>query len=404
MPVFSLFDRVKRFITRYSLQFWLLCLSSFLFFASFNMIIPELPDYLTSLGGAEYKGLIISLFTLTAMISRPFSGKLTDRIGRIPVMVFGAGVCFVIGFLYPMISSVAGFMLVRLFHGFSTGFKPTGTVAYVADIVPAERRGEAMGYSGVFGTLGMSSGPPIGVAITEHFSLDIMFYTSSAFAILSVLVLLGMKETLENRERFRLEHLEIHRNEIIDKSALPVAVFMMLTVYSYGVILTIIPDFSDHLGINKGLFFTIFTLSSLIVRLFAGHVSDRFGREPVLFISGTLFIIALLIIAFSTTLWMFVAGGIVFGLASGVNTPTLFAWTIDRCRPENRGRAMSTTFIGLELGIMVGALISGFTFANDPENFPLTFIVPAVSCALALIFLVVLHLRGTARLFSTQRK
>ncbi len=369
------------------------------------MIIPELPNYLTRLGGEEYKGLIISLFTLTAMISRPFSGKLTDRIGRIPVMVFGAGVCFVIGFLYPLISSVAGFLLIRLFHGFSTGFKPTGTVAYVADIVPDERRGEAMGLSGIFGTLGMSSGPSIGGAIAQHYSLDVMFYTSSAFAILSIIVLMGMKETLQKREKFRLSHLEIHRNEIIDKSAIPVAVFMMLTVYSYGVILTIIPDFSEFLGIgNKGTFFTVFTLASLVVRLVAGHVSDRYGREPVLFVSGTLFIISLLLIGFSTTQWLFFVGAVFFGLASGINTPTLFAWTIDRCKPENRGRAMSTTFIGLEAGIFLGAIISGFTYANEPANFPVTFMVPAVSCGLALVFLIYLHGSGKATLRITPRK
>ena len=77
----------------YTSQFWLLCLSHVLFASSFTMIIPELPDYLTSMGGAEYKGLIISLFTLTAGISRPFSGKLTDTVGRMPVMVIGTLAC-----------------------------------------------------------------------------------------------------------------------------------------------------------------------------------------------------------------------------------------------------------------------------------------------------------------------
>ena len=56
----------------YTFQFFLLCLSSFLFFSSFNMIISELPAYLDSLGGGEYKGLIIALFTLAAGLSRPF--------------------------------------------------------------------------------------------------------------------------------------------------------------------------------------------------------------------------------------------------------------------------------------------------------------------------------------------
>ncbi|MFB0908979.1 MAG: MFS transporter, partial [Spirosomataceae bacterium] len=120
----------------FSLQYILLCLSSFLFFASFNMLIAELPDYLTSLGGEDYKGLIISLFTVTAGLSRPFSGRLTDRIGRVPVMAFGSLVCFVCGFFYPLVTTVYPFLLLRLVHGFSTGFKPTGTAAYIADIVP----------------------------------------------------------------------------------------------------------------------------------------------------------------------------------------------------------------------------------------------------------------------------
>ena len=106
-------------------------------------MIPELPAYLTGLGGAEYKGLIIALFTLMAGISRPFSGKLTDKVGRVPVMIFGSLVCVICSLLYPVLTSVSGFLLLRFFHGFSTGFKPTATSAYAADVVHESRRGEA---------------------------------------------------------------------------------------------------------------------------------------------------------------------------------------------------------------------------------------------------------------------
>jgi MFS family permease len=136
----------------YTPQFILLCISSFLFYASFNMIIPELPGYLVRLGGADYKGLIIGLFTLTAGLSRPVSGKLADKVGRIPVMMFGAVVCFVCGFLYPVLGSVAGFLLLRFIHGLSTGFTPTGNSAYAADIIPESRRGEAIGVLGLCGS------------------------------------------------------------------------------------------------------------------------------------------------------------------------------------------------------------------------------------------------------------
>ena len=126
------------------------------------MIIPELPAYLTSLGGENYKGWIIALFTLSAGLSRPFSGKLADKIGRIPVMVFGASVCFIVGLSYPILQFVGGFLFLRFAHGFSAGFTPTGTSAYVADIVPFAQRGEALGIQSLFGSLGMAAGPALG--------------------------------------------------------------------------------------------------------------------------------------------------------------------------------------------------------------------------------------------------
>ncbi|MEQ8474962.1 MFS transporter [Fulvivirga sp.] len=371
-------------------------MSSFLFFASFNMIIPELPAYLTKLGGEDYKGFIISLFTLTAGLSRPFSGKLTDKIGRIPVMVFGASVCFALGFIYPFVTTIFGFFALRLVHGFSTGFKPTGTVAYVADIVPAHRRGEAMGLSSFFGTIGMATGATIGSAIAKSYSTDVMFGVSSAFAILSIIILAGMKETLENKERFRLSHLSISKNEIFEKSAIPPSIVMFLTIFSFGIILTVIPDFGVHLGLdksesawlNKGTFMTVFIFASLVVRIFAGKISDKFGREPVLKLAAALYAIGMLTVGFADNITMFFTGAVIYGLAVGMNSPTLFAWTADLSDEKNRGKAMATTFIALEAGIMLGAILSGWTFSNNSENFPITFGMGAGLAVFALIYLI----------------
>jgi MFS family permease len=78
--------------------------------------------------------------------------------------------------------------------------------------------------------------------------------------------------------------------------------------------------------------------------------------------------------------------GIICGIGVGMNAPTIFAWTIDLASPGNRGKALSTTFIGLEAGIGLGALLSSLLFQNNPERFGITFSIIAGIAGLALIY------------------
>ncbi len=353
------------------------------------MIIPELPAYITSLGGEDYKGLIISLFTLAAGLSRPFSGKIADRVGRIPVMIIGALVCVVCGVLYPILTGISGFLLLRFLHGFSTGFKPTGTTSYIADIVAVDIRGEAMGYVGFFGTMGAAVGNAVGSPITNMYSYDFLFYCSSALSLGSVLVLIGMKETLQIREKFNVSHLIIKKNELYEPRVSPAFIAITLSYFSFGMILTVVPDFSTFLGIeNKGLFFTYATLSSLLVRIIAGKASDRYGREIVLKVTYVLITISMIYLGLASNKNEFIVASLLVGLPLGMNYPTLFAWTIDLSDEKFRGKAMATVYIGLELGIGAGAFISALIYDNDNTQFTATFWTGAATAFLALVYMI----------------
>ena len=349
----------------YTTRFLLLCGSFALFGASFNMIIPELPAYLTSLGGADYKGLIIALFTLTAGISRPFSGKLADTIGRVPIIIFGAVVCIICSLIYPVLTTLSGFFLLRLLHGFSTGFTPTAITAYVADIVSEKRRGEAMGIVGISINLGSSIGPSVGSYLAAYHSLELMFYTSSGVALLSMLLLLTMKETLPEKQAFHLGLLKLNRNEIIDRQSIIPAVVCGLVYLGFGAIITITPDQSEHLGmVNKGAFFTSFTLCSILSRLVAGRLSDIYGRVVAIRISAFMLSIAFVLMGMSSSPnWLMASSGLV-GFSLGIGIPALFAWTIDRSETHSRGKAMATLYIGLEVAIGSGALLGCLLYTS----------------------------------------
>ncbi|HBS20793.1 MAG TPA: MFS transporter, partial [Flavobacteriales bacterium] len=107
--------------------FWLLCTGTVLFMASFGMLLPELPGYLAQMGAHHLIGWIVALFTIGAFFSRFVSGRMADRAGRKPVMLFGTAVTALAGFAYigaarmdNVAMAVTGFLVVRLLHGLST--------------------------------------------------------------------------------------------------------------------------------------------------------------------------------------------------------------------------------------------------------------------------------------------
>jgi len=371
----------------YTKTFWILCISYAFFGGSFNMIIPELPSFLSELGGKDYNGLIIALFTLTAGLSRPFSGKLTDLIGRKPIIIIGTIVCIVCSLLYPILSTISGFLLLRLVHGFSTGFSPTAMTAYVADIVPKHRRGEAMGIIGVSINLGSSISPPLGSYLASEYSINMMFYASSLLALISLLLVMRIKETIQEPRPFRPQMLKLNRNEIVSRRAILPAIVCGLSYLGFGAMITITPDQSDFLGIsNKGIYFTSFTLCSILSRLVAGQVSDRYGRIIVMKVAVILLAIAYLTFGYSDNLFSLLAGSGFVGFSLGIAIPAVFAWTVDRSNDSNRGRSMATLYIGLEVAIGIGALIGASVYSNDSSNFRSVFQIVSVITIMAIFF------------------
>jgi MFS family permease len=355
-------------------KFIQLCTGSLLFSASFSMILPELPAWLEQLGGKEFLGWIVALFTVTAGLSRPVSGKLADTIGRKPVMMIGAIVCLVCSCIYPFVSSVAGFLLLRLVHGGSTGFTPTGVSAYMADIAPVERRGEGMSWVALFNSLGMSAGPMLGSYLAVEWNFTVMFFCSSLFGMLALLIVALQEETLAHKVPFQWKLLLLQKNDIFQASVWPVFVVTALTCWAIGFIQTLMPAITVNAGFtNKGIFFALYTASSLLARLTLGKLTDRFSRITILKFTSFGIAASLFLLQFATSQWVFIAVALLYGITWALNTPTLVAWTVDISDPENRGRALATTYLALEIGIGLGAFITGYLYAH--QTIPMTGIV-----------------------------
>ncbi len=376
----------------FSQRFNLLCLSSLLFFCSFNMIIPELYDFVLNFDGLAAKPWIIFAFTLVAFLSRPISGKLVDSLGRVPIMIFGSFVACVAALFYPLVTSVLWFIALRAFHGMSTGFKPTGSSAMIADIIPHNKRGRAMGYLGFMGSTGMALGPWLGSTLFNSYGYNALFFTSSFLAFLSILVIINIKETLPKpqRTKLRLSDFHITQEDLYEPKVWLPSLLFFLYCLAYGIVYNLSTDFGKkvfHIQ-NIGWYFLAMVASSMISRLIAGRVSDHKGRAPVVLVGLVILAIALSIFMLCTSAEQFYLGGIVFGLAVGVLSPTVYAWVADLSPPNKKGRAFSTMYMSMELGIGLGALLSSMIFNEELSQIPYAFAIALFFPVTALTILL----------------
>ena len=356
---------------------------------SFNVILPELNSYLTLIGGGEYKGLIIVFFTISAAIARPFSGKISDVIGRKRIVYFGLFLCVIASFSYLIHLSVLLFLVLRFLHGFSVGFTPTAATAMVSDILPVDRRGEGMGVWGTFISIGIGLGQLSSTFIFSFFGIDGLFLVSSFSAIISLFFIVKVKESLTIIKPFTFAILRLKWTDIVDRAVLPPAIVMLLTSTSSGLVFVLSPDLAPMLGIaNKGWFFIFYVLVTIIIRFFTGKLSDRIGREKTLFYGVLLLIVSMCLLTQSDNWWMFTLSSVFFGCATGINSPALFAWTADLSNPERRGVGVGTMFIALELGIMMGAFVTLLFYKNTLTSALLTFYAGVFFSFISLIYLI----------------
>lgn len=367
-------------------SFVLACLSSFGAFGSFYLLLATLPLYVDHVGGSESEvGLLVGIFSVTALILRLFVGRAADRTGKKRLMVAGALVMTGSSALYLLADGIPSLFALRILHGAGWAVFGTTVNALVADLAPARRRGEAMGVFGMFGNLAMAVGPAVGVALlgssaTGTTSFVALFWTAVAVAAGALAASLALREPARKHPVLRGGGLAA----MIEPRSLFPATVQMILALTYGALVSFLPLYAAQRGIgNPGLFFTVYAVTLVAARTFTGRLSDRFGRRAVVAPGLALAALAMLVLAFADGLPWFLAAAVIYGLAFAAAQPTLMAMVVDRARPERRGAAMGTFSTAMDLGIGGGALLWGLV--AQAAGYPAVYLGATAVAVLALV-------------------
>ena len=245
--------------------------TNFLVHFSFMLIVPLLPLYLSETFGAtkDTIGMVLTGYTIMALVIRPFSGYLVDSFPRKTVLVVCGFLFFGIFAGYLAAGSLAAFAVFRTLHGAPFGATTVAASTVAIDAVPSSRRGEAIGYYGLSNNLAMALGPAIAIFLLEAFkgNYKALFWVSLAASFIGLLLELSIhmpkRDFVPEKKVLSLDRFFLLHGW---REAIGIACF----AFSYGIISTYVAIYGkEELGITggTGLFFGLCAIGLILSRL-----------------------------------------------------------------------------------------------------------------------------------------
>jgi MFS family permease len=369
-------------------EFNLVSASYFALFTSFYFMLPTMPIFVQSVGGQDWQiGVVMATFTATSIALRPFIGREADRRGRKGILLAGLVAFTVSTALYNYSSSLPLLVPLRALHGAAWAATTTALSALAADVSPINRRGEALGYFGMFANFAMAFSPAVGMVMLDAGGFKTLFLSACGIALFSLLFASQIRES----ERPSLRGSDVS-GKTLSRNVISPTLVILLNTFSYGSIITYLPLYAQKQSIpNIGLFFTVYAISVIMVRPVAGRLSDRYGRGAVIMPGVISVVVGLLTISLPYQLPMLLAAAVIYGLGFGAAYPTLMALAVDLVSTDERGAAVGTFMSGFDLGIALGSVVSGLIL--QLTDFTTTFLSAGLvsSISIPLVFLLFLR-------------
>jgi predicted MFS family arabinose efflux permease len=371
-------------------SFIMLMLGNLFVFMSFQMLIPTLPPYIKSIGASGLEiGLVTTLFSIGAVLSRPFIGYMLEYRTRKPLVLVGAVALLGITLLYPMASFVVLFLLFRFIHGLVWGWSTTVNGTAAVDVVPNSRLGEGMGYFGLSVTLGMIIAPSLGIYLYQVTSFSNLIYISGILGVIAVVLLAIVKyHTPEDVRKAKKEELKFsYLGSLVEKSGWYPAFITIIATFGYGSIVTFIVIFGEERGIDQiFLFYLVNAIMASLSRPIAGKWFDEKGPKGLVLLCTILTFIGMWVLSLAYSNLFIIIAGILFGVGFGSLLPTLQAWTLSKTPPNRRGVANGMFYSAIDLGIGLSGLVFG-VLAQFVETGTL-FQISSVFLLLTIVFTV----------------
>ena len=328
---------------------------------SFYMMSPILSKYSVLLGATlSLAGVIAGLFSITALVVRPFGAVLVDRINKKAVLTGAVAVMGLAALGYSVSENLVLLVLFRILHGSAFAVSGTASSALIASIVPRERLGEGIGYYGMGNIIATAIGPNIGILVSNTLGYRIDFILSGGFLLVAALLMSRIPYegtgAAFSAESFR----GVRLRDLIAPEVLPLAMLGGAFSFTNGIVSTFLVQVGEARGIGSiGLYFTVMAACLFFVRPLTGKLSDRKGLAFILYPALALVAVEGLLLSRASVLWVVLLAAVAKAFGQGAAQPSIQAACMKKLDPSRAGVAAATFFIGADIGQGFGPMIGG---------------------------------------------
>ena len=345
------------------------------------------PLYLDSFGPSKSRvGLIMGVHSVTAILVRPFFGRVLDRQGGRKVALAG---------MFIVMLSIPGFFLVenagwlalvlRAVNGIGWGVGTTALMAICSELSPPEKMAQSLGIIGAAGIIAGAAGPMLAEEVFRRYDFHAVFIVGIVTAAASLACVFAIHEKPRGAgRREAASSLDIRRHSLLILAI--IAVMPVAHGAARGAVLNFIALFGTSIGFSRiAPFFLVFSIAAILTRIGVGDISDRYGRKKIIFPSAVMIGLNLFWIAGLHSYIWFLAAGFIAGLGQGLIFPALSTYVIDFLGRENKGLALGLYLSLFDLGMGLGSPLWGWV--SDVAGYrPMYAIAGGLIIVLTIIF------------------
>ena len=336
------------------------------------------PLFITRHGGTKADiGIMMGVFTIASIVSRPWISEMIDRLGRKRCYTLA---CLVLSFL-PLVyllfkGNLSSFyiplLLVRFIHGIGMGLAFTAVMTYVADIVPKHRLNEGLGMFGVTALVALAVGPIIAEMIIRQFGFQIFFVMSGVLSFVGLLLHLPLAESYvdSNQDKTSKSFFSI----LLGKRRILIVVLAFLFGLGLSSVFGFLTPYAEELQLTFiSLFFITYSTGAVAMRFFGGRLADKVGERRIIPYAFVITSIGIGMLTLLSGDLILISSGLICGSGHGLLYPCLNAVALRNEPQDIRGKIMGIFTGSIDSGFFLGSILFGYI--GNWFGYPVLFLI-----------------------------